>query len=63
MRRAWKDRPDCNPSTPATGDWPAYEAGRREVMVLGGPAGAARVSPAPREAMRSTWDEVFSGDE
>ena len=48
-----------NPATAATGDWPPYDAARRAVMVLGGPAGPTTLVEAPREATRAVWDGVY----
>ena len=51
-----------DPATAATGLWPPYDATRRAVMVLGGPAGATALVDAPREATRAAWDAIFASD-
>jgi para-nitrobenzyl esterase len=47
-----------NPSTPALGEWPAYDADRRATMVLDVDA---RVEDAPLEAERAYWDGRRAG--
>ena len=42
-----------NPSTPALGEWPAYDSARRPTMILDA---ECRIEDAPLEAERSYWD-------
>ena len=48
-----------DPSTPATGHWPRYNATRRPVGILGGPGTTLAIIDAPREATRAAWDPLY----
>ena len=45
-----------DPSTPATGRWPRYDAASRETMIFGD--GPPHLISAPNESRRQVWDHV-----